>query len=611
MFFKTAKALECYNRLTLAEHYTGVLFELLQPGSSPQVAVDAEAPPLTCLNDSTGSASRLRCLVVCALVLERVLSPPKGSSKLTVYERQYQLLVRWHLKSHVYEAMGEPEAVEGGKADEPTSEHPLETILGAPRRLKLLQSTCPMYRRSPEQEKEHLPKSVPLPGIMSQLGWHSVTGLCLDRSAGASLRLALSAGHETGVVRVIDLPQHIRGSLGGCCDGVTPEEYYREPSRWRMDIERSVINSNTNLPADTKIVPSERTRVDLGDEPSLANHLGSGLPLRQGCRIYASDVMLLSLGINWATGVSAHVFQTAHSSDTPTQLPLSNSLTAHPTASVFASTAINTIHLWSFGCSALGEPAQELCSFKSQRLPSPHDPLRTATWSENGETLAGFSKNGYMLLWSARRPEKPIISFQTPFIRGNDIKALTASGSLMLICGRETPDGSGGAAMIDCRAPELVVRKWNAGPGKEYTCASGLSHPLELQLGTCDGQVVDVDTRSTGGGGSGGGGACKTVMRYMDGHERSPALYSLMRYGSTDSDVVAVTHGSALGVLRAGEAAGSFDSSYAKHKGGMGSAMQAAFSKIGPKLVAAADACGTVAITAGTSDQQVLLHRLP
>ncbi|KAF4727487.1 Dmx-like 1, partial [Perkinsus olseni] len=79
--------------ITLAEHYTGVLFELLQPNSSPQVAVAAEAPPLTCLTEAPGSHSmRLRSLVVCSLVLERVLSPPKGSPKLTVYERQYQLL---------------------------------------------------------------------------------------------------------------------------------------------------------------------------------------------------------------------------------------------------------------------------------------------------------------------------------------------------------------------------------------------------------------------------------------------------------------------------------------------------------------------------------------
>ncbi|KAF4744264.1 regulator of (H+)-ATPase in vacuolar membrane, partial [Perkinsus olseni] len=590
------------SRITLAEHYTGVLFELLQPNSSPQVAVAAEAPPLTCLTEAPGGHSmRLRSLVVCSLVLERVLSPPKGSPKLTVYERQYQLLVRWHLKTHVYEAMLEPEAVHAGQADEPNREHPLETILAAPRRLRLLQSTCPAYRRTPEQESEHLPKSLHLSGIMSQLGWHSITGLCLDRSAGASLRLAVSAGHETGLVKVIDLPQLIRTSVG-FRDGVTPEEYYREDSQWRMDIERSVMNSNTNLPAGTKIVPSERTRFIMGAaEPPKNTRLGSALPLRPGCRMYASDVMLLSLGISWVSGNNGvSMFDRFNNSTALSQSSVCNSLTAHPTASVFASATNSGVRVCSFGCPAIDEPAQELCAFESSQRPSLRDALRVASWSGNGETLAAIGKRGHLSVWSARRPGKPIISFDSPFIRGNDVKALTPSGSLMLICGRETPDGSGGAAMVDCRSPELVVQKWNAGPGLEYTCASGLSQPQELQLGTCDGRVVDLDTRA--------GGRSKTVMLYPGVHDRSPAIHSLLRYGPDQDGIVAVTHGSAVGVLQAGKDAGSFDSEYTMHKGGMKSAMQAAFSKIGPKLVAAADACGTVSFAASGMEDEAFLE---
>ncbi|EER01311.1 hypothetical protein Pmar_PMAR004184 [Perkinsus marinus ATCC 50983] len=592
-------------RLSLAEHYTGVLFELLQPGCSPQVAVEAEAPPLTCLAESTTPrAMRLRCLVVCSLVLERVLNPPKSFNKLTVYERQYQLLVRWHLKSHIYGAMMEPDAVQAGQADAPNSEHPLETILGAPRRLRLLQSTNPVYRRAPEQESEHLPKSLALTGIASQVGWHSVTGLCLDRSPGASLRLAVSAGHEVGFVKVIDLPQLIRSSVG-CCDGMSPEEYFRADLHWRMDLERSVLNSNTNLPAGTKIVPSERTPLSTGAaESSPTKSLGCGLSLQPDCRLYASDVMLLSLGISWANGDhGTRVFERYNNAPASGRASVSSSLTAHPTAGVFASAASNNVRVYSFGCPALDEPAQELCIYEMPQRLALRDSLRLASWSENGEVLAAISKMGCMAIWSTRRPGKPILSFNTPYIRGNDVKALTPSGSIMLICGRETADGSGGAAMIDCRSPELVVQKWDAGPGREYTSISGLSTTHELQLGTCDGRVVNVDTRA--------GGKNKTVMLYTGGNERSPAIYSLLQYGPNQDGIVAVTHGSAVGVLPPGKDGGSFDAGYVMHKGGMKSSVQAAFSKIGPKLVAAADAHGTVAITAGASDEQILLHRLP
>ncbi|KAF4739187.1 Dmx-like 1, partial [Perkinsus olseni] len=517
----------------------------------------------------------------------------------------YQLLVRWHLKTHVYEAMLEPDVVQEEGAVDIGQEHPLETTLAAPRRLKLLQSTCPVYRCTPEQDREYLPKSLPLLGIRRQLEWHSITGLCLDRSPGACLRLAVSARHEDGLVKVIDLPQLIRSSVG-CRDAVTPEEYYHDDSRWQMEIERSVINSNTILPTGTKIVPSERTRF-LIDESSAANHLGSGLPLRPDCRLYAKDVMLLSLGIDWPIGnnITGLFDRINHDtvSDDDEPLPVSNSLTAHPTASVFASATSSGVRVWSFGCPALDEPARPLCLFESPKRPSFRDTLRVASWSDDGGMLAGISKKGRMSIWSSCRPGKPIISFNSPFIRGNDVKALTPSGSLMLICGRQSPSGSGGAAMVDCRSPELVVQKWNAGPGLEYTCASGLSQPQQLQLGTCDGRVVDLDTRA--------GGRSRTVMLYGDDHDRSPAIHSLLRYGPDQDGIVAVTHGSAVGVLQAGKDAGSFDSEYTLHKGGMKSAVKAAFSKIGPKLVAAADACGTVAITAGASDEQLLLHRLP
>ncbi|EER08610.1 hypothetical protein Pmar_PMAR017665 [Perkinsus marinus ATCC 50983] len=595
-------------RLTLAEHYTGVLLELLQPGCSPQVAVGAHAAPLPCLSESAAPhAMRLRSLVVCSLVLERVLSPPKGSPELTVYERQYQLLVRWHLKTHIYEAIMEPDVVQADKADELVREHPLERALEAWRRIKLLQSSCPVYRQPLDQDKESLPKSLPLTGIRRQLEWHSVTGLCLDRSTGASLRLAVSARHEEGLVKVIDLPQLLRSSSPVCrtrrrrrsYDEISPEEYYRDDSQWRMDIERSVINSNTNLPVGTKIVPSERTmRSD--------SQLGSGLPLRPDCRLYARDVMLLSLGINWSLNDNAvaRMFDNMDASDASAdELSVSNSLAAHPTASVFASATGTGLRVWSFGCPSIDEPARPLCMFESPHHLFSRDSVRIASWSDDGGMLAGVSKKGRMSLWSTCRADKPIISFKSPYIRANDVKALTPSGSLMLLCGRETSDGSGGAAMIDCRSPELVVRKWEAGPGREYTCVSGLSTPHHLQLGTCDGRVVNLDTRAEG--------RCKTAMLYTNGHERSPAIYSLLRYGPTHEGVVAVTHGSAVGVIQAGRSEGSFDSQYTMHKGGMKSSVQAAFSKIGPKLVAAADACGTVAITAGTSDEQILLHRLP
>ncbi|KAF4742385.1 Dmx-like 1 [Perkinsus olseni] len=481
--------------------------------------------------------------------------------------------------------MLEPDVVQEEGAVDIDQEHPLETTLAAPRRLKLLQSTCPVYRCTPEQDREYLPKSLPLLGIRKQLEWHSITGLCLDRSPGACLRLAVSARHEDGLVKVIDLPQLIRSSVG-CRDAVTPEEYYHDDSRWQMEIEKSVINSNTNLPTGTKIVPSERTRFLIG-ESSAANHLGSGLPLRPDCRLYAKDVMLLSLGIDWPignniTGLFDRINHDTVSDDEP--LPVSNSLTAHPTASVFASATNSGVRVWSFGCPALDEPARPLCLFESPKRPSFRDTLRVASWSDDGGMLAGISKKGRMSVWSSCRPGKPIISFNSPFIRGNDVKALTPSGSLMLICGRQSPSGSGGAAMVDCRSPELVVQKWNAGPGLEYTCASGLSQPQELQLGTCDGRVVDLDTRA--------GGRSKTVMFYGDDHDRSPAIHSLLRYGTDQDGIVAVTHGSAVGVLQAGKDAGSFDSEYTMHKGGMKSAVKAAFSKIGPKLVAAADACG-------------------
>ncbi|KAF4685989.1 Dmx-like 1 [Perkinsus olseni] len=570
-------------RLALAEHYTGVLYQLLQPDTSPLVAVDAEAPPLPCLTGPPGSHTmRLRSLVVCSLVLERVLSPPKGSPKLTVYERQYQLLVRWHLKTHVYEAMLEPDVVQEEGAVDIDQEHPLETTLAAP--------------ETPQAPSKYMPEG-------SSSGTLSLVYV-LDRSPGACLRLAVSARHEDGLVKVIDLPQLIRSSVG-CRDAVTPEEYYHDDSRWQMEIEKSVINSNTNLPTGTKIVPSERTRFLIG-ESSAANHLGSGLPLRPDCRLYAKDVMLLSLGIDWPignniTGLFDRINHDTVSDDEP--LPVSNSLTAHPTASVFASATNSGVRVWSFGCPALDEPARPLCLFESPKRPSFRDTLRVASWSDDGGMLAGISKKGRMSVWSSCRPGKPIISFNSPFIRGNDVKALTPSGSLMLICGRQSPSGSGGAAMVDCRSPELVVQKWNAGPGLEYTCASGLSQPQELQLGTCDGRVVDLDTRA--------GGRSKTVMFYGDDHDRSPAIHSLLRYGTDQDGIVAVTHGSAVGVLQAGKDAGSFDSEYTMHKGGMKSAVKAAFSKIGPKLVAAADACGTVAITAGASDEQLLLHRLP